>query len=85
MAGVESFNRNVARVLAGVVGGGALVTMGVLATATGGQAPTAVPPSAMGPMTGAVTVTEVAPVPTAATSALAISKAVPAVKASAYK
>lgn len=76
--------RNVAKVLAGVIGGGALVAMGVLATNVG-ETPAAVPPSAMGPMTGAVTVTEVPPVPTTDTSVLATPKAKPAVKASAYK
>jgi hypothetical protein len=85
MTGVESSNRTVARVLAGVIGGGALVTMGLLATAAGGGTPAAVLPCAMGPMTGGVTVTAVTPVPTLPPSVLATQKAVPVVKASAYK
>jgi hypothetical protein len=76
---VEISNRNIAKVLAGVIGGGALVTMGVL-TAAAGSAPAGSPSTVAGPMTVGVTSTVTTPEATLATSV-----AVPPVKATAFK
>ncbi|MCV7225973.1 hypothetical protein [Mycolicibacterium komossense] len=68
------------KLLAAVIGGGALVAMGLF-TAIVDDAPVSTAPSSVaGQMTEGVTVTETTPATT-----LAIAKAVPAVKATAYK
>jgi hypothetical protein len=81
---VEMSNRNTAKALAAVIGGGALVAMGILATDVG-EAPVKAPAAAMGPMTAGATMTYAEPVPAVPGTPLATSKAVPPVKAQAYK
>jgi hypothetical protein len=73
-----------ARLLAATVGSCGLVAMGVL-TAVVGDPPTTGRSVAAGPMTRGETVTEVAATTTLPPSVLPTEKAVPAVKAKAYK
>ena len=73
------------KMIAAAVGGGALVAMGVFTAVVGGGPTSDGPSSAMGPMTGGATVTEVAATTSTPPASLPIEKAVPSVKAKAYQ
>lgn len=77
--------RNGTKLLAASIGGGALVAMGIFTAVVGGAPTSDGPASVAGPMTGGETVTEEAPATSTPVFALATAKAVPAVKAQAYK
>lgn len=76
--------RRTTKLLAAVIGGGSLVTMGILTAMVGSQ-PAAGTSIVSGPMTRGVTVTEVAATTTLPGSVLPTAKAAPEVKAKAYK
>jgi hypothetical protein len=82
--GVASTTQKTTKLLAAVIGGSSLVTMGVLVAVIGGQ-PMGQPDIVSGPMTRGETVTEVALTTTPPGTALPIEKAAPTVKAKAYK
>ncbi len=77
--------RNGTKLLAAAMGGSALVAMGVFTAVVGGTPASDGPSSIAGPMTVGATVTEGVETTTAPVFVLATEKAVPPVKAQAYK
>lgn len=73
------------KMIAAAVGGGALVMMGVFTAVMDGGPTSDAPASVAGQMTQGVTVTQVAATTSTPPATLPIEKAVPSVKATAYK